>query len=99
MKAVLPDEQLEELAVSLRGTDDSLVEALERMGLRLRKALMADIEELLLDKEGTEQCPVCHKWVFGDLMEESYDDGERVCAQCSLLFDENDDDENEEDAW
>jgi hypothetical protein len=88
----LNNEQLEELAAALRGTDQTLAEALlVTLGITPEEDYDEDhIEDELSNEEETMRCLQCNTWVLiGSMSLNSMDDP--VCPDCDML--NKDDDE------
>lgn len=95
--AVLSEEQLEELAASLRNTSDTLEEALLEMGLEIRSAVYCQIEDQLAVSADLERCGHCGRWTDADLLTTVDDDESDIvlCPTCAAQSEE--DDEAEDD--
>jgi hypothetical protein len=91
MAEVLSAEQLEELGVILKGTDNDLSDALEELGISLRPEFHSEVEEQLAEIEQLEQCALCGVWTFTESFQ-CTEEGDMVCANC---FYRNSDDEEE----
>jgi len=78
---VLTEEQLEELAAYLKGTATTLEDGLQELGMNVRRAFHAAIQESLTDVEGIDRCSVCNYWTFSEAFQED-DSGELICFDC-----------------
>lgn len=90
MAAVLTDEQLEELAGYLKGTNDDLEDGLTELGVNIRERYYPSIMEELADRQEIEQCFLCGYWTFSEAFSFN-ENAELVCSNCVVTLNDDED--------